>query len=98
MSNISVNYAQLQATSSQIAKGRDAIFSELDQLKAKIDELVSSGFVTDSASKTFQNSYHRFANGARTTIQGLDEVIRFLRVAEQTMRDTDAKIAQALAG
>jgi WXG100 family type VII secretion target len=98
MANINVNYAELQTTANLIATGRDTIFSELDRLKGKIDELVSSGFITDTASKTFQTSYHRFTSGARTTIQGLDEVIRFLRAAEQTLRDTDSRMAQALGG
>jgi WXG100 family type VII secretion target len=94
--NINVSYEQLQQTSSNISKGRDSIYSELDMLKHKIEELVSSGFVTDQASGVFHDAFNRFSTGARSTIQGLDDVIRFLKAAEQTLRDTDAQLASSL--
>jgi WXG100 family type VII secretion target len=96
MTNINISYGELQESSSQIAVSRDQIYAELDKLKSKIDGLVSNGFVTDGASKAFQAAYERFTTGARSTIQGLDDVIRFLKIAEQTYRDTDSQLASAL--
>ncbi|MDR3128370.1 MAG: WXG100 family type VII secretion target [Bifidobacteriaceae bacterium] len=94
--NINVSYEQLQLAAANISQGRDSIYNELDILKNRIEELVSSGFVTDQASGVFHEAFNRFSTGARSTIQGLDEVIRFLRAAEQTLKDTDAQLAASL--
>ncbi|MDR3152222.1 MAG: WXG100 family type VII secretion target [Bifidobacteriaceae bacterium] len=94
--NINVSYEQLQSAGANIGKGRDSIYSELDILKQKIEELVSSGFVTDQASGIFHEAFGRFTTGARSTIQGLDDVIRFLKTAEQSLRDIDSQLAASL--
>ncbi|MDR3116573.1 MAG: WXG100 family type VII secretion target [Bifidobacteriaceae bacterium] len=94
--NINISYEQLQIASANIGKGRDAIYGELDLLKQRIEELVSDGFVTDQASGVFHEAFGRFTTGARSAIQGLDDVIRFLKSAEQTLRDTDAQLAASL--
>lgn len=96
MVNLNVSYTELQQTASQIAAGRDNIYNELDALKNRIDNLTSSGFVTERTSGAFLQSYQKYTQGARATIEGLDGVISFLNQVEQTLRETDAQLAASL--
>jgi WXG100 family type VII secretion target len=96
MTNMNVSYSELQNACSQLEKGRDSIYQELDALRSRIGNLVTSGFVTDRSSNAFNSAYERYTSGARTTIQGLDEVVTFLRKVEATLRDTDAQLAASI--
>ncbi|MDR0788993.1 MAG: WXG100 family type VII secretion target [Bifidobacteriaceae bacterium] len=96
MANINVSYEELQSTSAAINAGRDEIFSNLDKLKARMDNLITSGFVTDRSSVAIGEAYEQFTLGARNTIQGLDQVVAFLNKAEQTLREVDLQLASTL--
>jgi uncharacterized protein YukE len=96
MANMNVSYDELVNTSNTLEKGRDSIFQELDNLRNRIGNLVTSGFVTDKSSGAFDESYRKYSEGARNTVQGLDEVVSFLRKVESTLRDADAQLAGAI--
>ena len=53
MANINISYQEMEAAASQLGAGRDEITAKLQQLQRQIQGLVSSGFVTDNASKRF---------------------------------------------
>lgn len=96
MSNINVSYLELENVSSSIGAGRETIFTELDRLKNVVDNLVSSGFVTEKASGAFSTAYNEFTSGARQTISGLDGVQKFLKAAQSTLQEVDANLAAQL--
>jgi WXG100 family type VII secretion target len=96
MANLNVSFEELAQTSATIETSRDNIYNELDTLRNRIDQLVSSGFVTDKTSGAFQEAYNKYTTGARNTIQGLDDVIAFLKKVESTLRETDAQLAASI--
>jgi WXG100 family type VII secretion target len=96
MANINVSYEALHDAASKISSGRDQITHELDAMKGRIDSLVSSGFVTQKSSAAFQHAYQTYTTSAKSTIQGLDEVVNFLRKVEQTMQETDQALASSI--
>lgn len=96
MANMNVTYGDMENAASQLSTGENQLMDELRQLKSQVDALVSSGFVTDRASKQFQISYEEFTKGATITVQGLDGMINFLRKAQQSMADLDSQLASSL--
>lgn len=96
MPNLNVSYEQMEGASTKLSQGREEIYQKLDYLRNEIQSLVSTGFVTDRASGAFNEAYERFTNGARNTVQGLDEVSAFLRRVVSTMRETDNQLAGAI--
>ncbi len=96
MANMNVTYADIERTAADLKAGEDSLLDQLNQLKNKVDALVSSGFVTDKASGAFQASYDQFTNGATSTVQGLEGIISFLKKAQQAMQDLDSSLASSL--
>lgn len=96
MANMNVTYADIERTVSDLKNGEQQLLDLLNQLKGKVDGLVSSGFVTDRASGAFKVSYEEFTNGASKTVRGLDGVTNFLSAAQKSMAELDQSLANAL--
>jgi WXG100 family type VII secretion target len=96
MANVNVTYQSLHDQAVKLANGRQEIENQLSALKSQVDALVAEGFVTDAASKSFQNSYEEFTQGATKTIHGLDGMSSYLKTAAQTFQDVDQQLASAL--
>jgi WXG100 family type VII secretion target len=93
MADVNVTYEQIEAVAGQLASGHDEITQQLTQLKSIVDQLVETGFVTDSASKTFQQAYEEFNTGVVQTIEGLDTMSRFLTQAARAFQDQDQQLS-----
>jgi hypothetical protein len=63
-----------------------------------IDNLVSTGFVTDIASAKFQQSYDQWNSGAKNVIGGLDGMTSFLTAAVDQHSQLDAQLGQSTGG
>lgn len=98
MSNVKVSYQELQAKASEFRKHQHTIEGELDTLKGKVNELVSGGFVTDSASGQFEQSYQDLKKGLNEALQGLDGLAGYLEKAAQTFQNVDQELSKALKG
>ena len=96
MANVNVTYDDLRNQASQLRNGQKAIEDQLSQLKSQIDNLVSSGYVTDKSSKAFQSSYHEFNTGITKTLQGLEGMSKFLKGAATQMQHVDEQLASSL--
>ena len=96
MANVNVAYEDLETVSSQLRSGQEELTNILDKLKGQVDQLVSSGFVTDKASGAFQSSYEQFTTGATETIEGLDGMSQFLTKTQEALSDLDTQLASAL--
>jgi WXG100 family type VII secretion target len=96
MSNINVSYESIESAAAQLDTGRENLTQQVESLNRVIDNLVSNGFVTSSASGAYQETFTQYANGAKQTIQGLEGLANFLRRAAETMRSTDEGIANSL--
>ena len=96
MANLSVTYEDLQSAGTYLVQGHDDLSTRLSDLQSYITNLVSSGFVTDSASKQFENTYQQFTTGATQTIDALQGLSQYLTQAAQVLQDTDQQLAQGL--
>ncbi|MFR0556025.1 type VII secretion protein [Pseudoscardovia radai] len=96
MANLNVSYADIEATVSRLQQGQSDLNQELQNLKAQVDDLVSSGFITDKASGAFQQSYQEFTDGATKTVNGLEGICDYLNKAQQAMQELDSQLASQL--
>ena len=96
MPNLNVTYADMQSAATQLRNGESQIESDLATLKKLIDNLVASGYVTDTSSKQFEASYTEFNTGATKMIQGLNGMGQYLDSAAKAFGETDAQLAAAL--
>ncbi|MBT1174510.1 WXG100 family type VII secretion target [Bifidobacterium sp. LC6] len=96
MANVNVTYDDLQRVKGDLEKGRQNLVSTLDQLKKTVDDLVTSGFVTDKASGAFQSSYEQFTKGATETVNGLNGMQQFLQKTQDALTQLDSSLASAL--
>lgn len=96
MANVNVTYADMQSAANQLRSGESQIEGDLAKLKKLIDNLVASGYVTDSSSKQFEASYTEFNTGATKMIQGLNGMGQYLDSAAKAFHETDAQLAAAL--
>jgi WXG100 family type VII secretion target len=96
MANLNVTYQEMQDAATKLNNEKENIKGQLDSLQTYIGNLVSSGFVTDSASKKFDATYTEFTKGAKDTIQALEGLAKYLTEAANSLRETDESLASAL--
>ena len=96
MANVNVTYQEMDAAADRLGAGRAEIQAQLEALQRQVEGLVSGGYVTDSSSGAFLESYHAFTSGCLTTIEGLDGMGAYLRTAARTFADVDQQLASAL--
>jgi WXG100 family type VII secretion target len=96
MPNLNVTYADMQSAASQLQSGEAQVEADLARLKRLVDNLVASGYVTDSSSKQFEASYPEFNSGATKMIQGLNGMSQYLNAAAKAFAETDTQLAAAL--
>jgi WXG100 family type VII secretion target len=98
VANVNVTYAEMQSAANQLRSGEAQIEGDLAKLKKLIDNLVASGYVTDTSSKQFETSYTEFNTGATRMIEGLNGMGQFLDAAAKAFHETDIQLASALKG
>ena len=97
MANVSVSYSEMEAAGDRLTAGRADLEAQLTGLQRQIAALVASGYVTDSSSGAFRDSYDAFTAGCLQAVQGLDGMGAYLRAAAATFRDADQQLASAVA-
>jgi WXG100 family type VII secretion target len=98
MANVNVTYDELRSQAAQLRNGQQQMTEILQNMQAQVNNLVSSGFVTDQASGAFQASYEEFTTGTTQAIEGLEGMASFLEQTAQTLSDVDAQLAQGIRG
>ena len=96
MANVNVTYEEMQHSAFQLQQGQSDLEQTLNRLKGMIENLIQTGFVTDTASGAFQQTYEKFTQGSIQTISGLEGLSKFLTQAADTMQQTDASLARAI--
>jgi WXG100 family type VII secretion target len=96
MPNLNVTYADMQSAANQLKAGEQQIAGDLARLKQLIDNLVASGYVTDSSSRQFEASYAEFNTGATKMIQGLTGMGQYLDTAARSFQETDTQLAASI--
>lgn len=96
MANMNVTYADMQTEATALRAGQQEIVSQLNALRTRINNLVTNGFVTDSASGAFQGMYDSFNTGATQTINALDQIAATLENMARTLQETDQALAASI--
>jgi WXG100 family type VII secretion target len=98
MANVNVTYDEMRHAGDNLRQGQETLGAELDRLRAMIDDLVNSGFVTDTASGAFQETYQKFTDGSKQTVSALEGLSTFLYNAASAMQETDSQLARSISG
>ncbi len=96
MANMRITYSEFEETASYLTQGGETLITLLKSLKDKVDELVSSGFITDKASPSLIKCYDEFNKGATETADGLNGIADFLRNTRSSLENLDASLAAKL--
>ncbi|SDS66466.1 WXG100 family type VII secretion target [Actinoplanes derwentensis] len=96
MANVNVTYQEMRDASNKLNSGREEILTKLSELKNLVNNLVNGGYVTDSSSKQFDQSYTEFNEGATKVIGGLEGMGKYLTAAADTFQQADDELAKAL--
>lgn len=96
MANMNVTYSEMQSEASALRNGQQEIITQLNSLRNRINNLVTNGFVTDSASGAFQQMYDNFNNGATQTINALDQIASTLEGIANALQETDQALARQI--
>jgi WXG100 family type VII secretion target len=96
MANVNITYAEMEGAATQLRSNEQDMHDALVKLKGLIDNLVQSGYVTDSSSKKFDAAYTEFTNGAGKVIGGLTGMAQYLEQAAQSYQHLDAELAAAV--
>jgi len=96
MANMNVTYDEMTQAAGRLTTGKDEITQKLNDLKNYIGQLVSSGFVTDSASVRFNETYTQFTTASTQTIGALEGLAQYLRQAADALQKTDQQLAAGL--
>lgn len=95
MANVNVTYGDMNSAADRLATGRTDIEGQLSALERQIEGLVASGYVTDSSSGAFLDSYRAFTNGCKQTVEGLNGMAAYLKHAASTFEQADQQLAAA---
>lgn len=96
MANVKVTYQEMRDAGSRLNNGQQELDAKLDELSSLVESLVAEGFVTDTASGAFRESYSTFTTGAKQTIAGLEGMRTYLNKAADTFEQADTTLASAL--
>lgn len=96
MANITVSYDEMNAAATKLDVGRGEMIEKLRDLQTQMQGLVSSGFVTDAASKKFESAYNDYTTSAHTVVEKLTEIQRFIRDVAKAHQDMDTEIASKI--
>jgi WXG100 family type VII secretion target len=86
---VHVEHGALEAQAARLAQARAELEARLQQIQAQITELVSSGFVTDSASGSFAAAHEKWNTAARTCVEELDVMGQYLSKTSQAFAQVD---------
>ena len=96
MANLNVTYEQMNSAATRLRTGQGDLETKLNELRSLVNELVSNGFTTTSASGAFNSSYEQFTTGAQRTVQGIEGMATFLNKAAEALRSTDEQLASSI--
>jgi WXG100 family type VII secretion target len=91
-----VNTDEMDSTASTLASEADNLASELNKWTASVQNLLDTGFKTQTASQTFGDQWHQFTQSAHNVVAGLQGYGKFLKGAAQGTADFDGQLSSAL--
>lgn len=90
MPDVRADYEHMTQVANMLNQYHGDITEKLTQLKSAVDNLVSEGYVTDVSSKKFEEGYNEFNSGVTQTLEGMNELSRFLTTKIHQLQEADA--------
>jgi WXG100 family type VII secretion target len=86
---VHVQHDALATQAQRLAQDKNELEAKLTQIKSQIQELISGGFVTESASKSFGEAQERWDTAARACVGELEVMAQYLGKASAAFKDVD---------
>lgn len=86
---VHVKHDQLQQQAQRLGQAKNELEAKLNEIQGQIQELISSGFVTDKASVSFGEAHERWNTAARATVGELELMGQYLGKASAAFAEVD---------
>ena len=96
MANLNVTYQEMSSTATRMRNNKTEIDEKLRDCMNIVDQLTTSGFVTEQASGRFEDVHHQFNTSATTAMETLDQLSLWLDKAVDALREMDTDLAGSL--
>lgn len=89
MDGVHVEHGALQAQAQRLGQAKNDLEAKLQEIQGQIHELVSNGFVTQSASGSFAEAHERWNVAAKNVVGELELMGQYLGKASEAFKDVD---------
>jgi uncharacterized protein YukE len=96
MANINATYHEMSDTATRMRNNKTDIDEKLRECMTIVDQLTTSGFVTEQASGRFDEVHTEFNHSATTAMETLDQLSVWLDKTVDALRDMDTQLAGSL--
>lgn len=87
--NITIDHSAIQEQAKQLATTKNELEAVLSSLQTQINNLVQEGFVTDSASGSFQQAHERWNTAAKNCVAELETMASYLNKTSGAFKSVD---------
>ncbi|MGL5857620.1 MAG: WXG100 family type VII secretion target [Angustibacter sp.] len=94
--DISISHERMQAEATNLANTKNQLEQDLTTLQAKIQQLISDGFVTQDASKSFGDAHERWTQAARSCVSELELMSQYLFKTSEAFAAVDQQFTVKL--
>ncbi|MEC4016508.1 WXG100 family type VII secretion target [Streptomyces sp. H27-D2] len=94
--DVAITFETMTSKSKQLTEQKKHIDEKLDDAQKFVDDLLTDGFVTEKASKAFDESYTAFTKGAKEAIEGLEGMATFLKKAAKAFQALDDHLEKGI--
>ncbi|MDW5323206.1 WXG100 family type VII secretion target [Plantactinospora sp. KLBMP9567] len=96
MANLNITYAEMSDSATRMRNNKDEIDARLNECKSIVNNLTTSGFVTDQASGRFDEVHTEFVTSATEVMESLTLLSEWLDKAVEALRTMDTELAGSL--
>ncbi len=90
--NVNVSYEEMRAAGRYLVAGEGEMNTKLTELQNYINNLVTSGFVTESASVSFNESFLQFKTRITEGLTALTQMSTYLENAAVRIQEADESL------
>lgn len=92
MPDVSIGYEGLSQAATQLQSGQEELSERLQSLQSMINSLTEGDFRTQLASPRFQDAYQEWTNGAKTMLEGLQNMGSYLDGVSTKYQELDQEL------
>jgi WXG100 family type VII secretion target len=93
---VHVEHDALTAQAQKLGASKNELEAKLQEIKGQIENLVTSGFVTETASDSFAQAQAQWNQTAMSCIAQLEGFAQYLGKASEAFRSTDSQFTVKL--